>query len=160
MKTCAYGNQKLEICSTNSQHQKVKGIFSLWDCWMMVSYWHRTGSDGTELCSKWSPPGGGTGVRGGSGVWHWVQQLCIHTATTPRGRQWHSHSPFNSSGHHTPLLSPVSCCSICTGLLRGWSAAGSWPQEWTDTDMERFVQPWILKFIQKTTAFLCSLHRT
>ena len=40
---------------------------------------------------------------------------------------------------YSMLFPPVSCCSICTGLLRGWSAAGSWPQEWTDTDMERFV---------------------
>ena len=52
-----------------------------------------------------------------------------------------SHSPSYNSGHHTLYsFPPVSSCSICTGLLRGWSAAGSWPQEWTDTDMERFVE--------------------
>ena len=39
---------------------------------------------------------------------------------------------------------PVSICCICTGILWEWPEAGSRSQEWTDTDMERYTNGYLV----------------
>ena len=52
----------------------------------------------------------------------------------------HSSVPTDKAISVLFICSPlVSCSSVCTGLLRGRPTAGSWSQEWTDTDLERFA---------------------